>query len=59
MRVIYGFATFMLFNGFGTLILSAFILPYVSTGMFIIINIMYMLILTYLFKRWLDKQPID
>ena len=59
MKMIYGFATFMLFNVFGTSILCAFVLPYVNIGVFIIISIVYILVLTYLFKRWLDKQPID
>jgi membrane protein implicated in regulation of membrane protease activity len=58
MKMIYGFATFMLFNVFGTPILGALILPFVNTGVFIIIAIVYMFILTYLFKRWLDKQPL-
>jgi len=59
MRVIHGFAAFMLFNVFATLILGALVLPFVSTTAFIIILLVYIFVITYLFKRWLDKQPID
>ena len=59
MKIVYGFAAFMLFNVFATLILGALVLPFVSTTAFIIILLVYMFVITYLFKRWLDKQPIN
>jgi len=59
MKVVYGFAAFMLFNVFATLILGALVVPFVSTTAFIIILLVYMFVITYLFKRWLDKQPIN
>jgi len=59
MKIVYGFAAFMLFNVFATLILGALVVPFVSTTAFIIILLVYVFVITYLFKRWLDKQPID
>ena len=59
MRVIYGFMVFMSLNTFGTPTLCALVLPYVSETTFVIIAIVYMAVLSYLFKRWLDKQPVD
>jgi len=59
MKIVYGFAAFMLFNVFATLILGALVVPFVSTTAFIIILLVYMFVITYLFKRWLDKQPIN
>lgn len=59
MRVIYGFMAFMSFVTFGTPFLGALVAPYVSDATFVIIAIVYMAVLSYLFKRWLDKQPVD
>jgi len=59
MKVVYGFAAFMLFNVFATPILGALVVPFVSTTAFIIILLVYVFVITYLFKRWLDKQPIN
>jgi len=42
-----------------TPLLSVLALPYVSETVLLIIAIVYMAVLSYLFKRWLDKQPVD
>jgi len=59
MKIVYGFAAFMLFNVFATPILCALVLPFVGATAFIIILLVYMFVITYLFKRWLDKQPVN
>lgn len=59
MRVIYGFAAFMSLNVFCVPILGALVGGRVSETTFVIIAIVYMAVLSYLFKRWLDKQPVD